>query len=418
MALSKERTIFRLPEPVFRPSVDGRGKLPHDLDFRSIPTQYGTHALHAYVAAINPPLARTLVESYVPVGGRVLDPFCGGGGVLIEAILADRRVVGGDVNPLACIVSRAKTKHVAEERLRSALQHVRESASRHVAEIEAPDDEPLAFWFKASSLRPLAALARAVGELSDEDCRNVYRCVLSATARDVMLTYRGEVRLRKLVGDDLKRFRPDVFPAFGRRAALAIQRVSELPEGAAAEVEYFSARQLPFKDDAFTAIVCSPPYADDKNGVGYFQFSRYMLRWLGLTRVEIDAFRRAFLGLAKRDAPETEMPPSPTLHRLLEHVAQRSRLHHAEAQVFYSDYYDSIREMIRVAAERVVIVIGDRVLSRTGFNNGAITTELFEAAGAELEEYRVRTIGKKRIKDLGGDGGGTSREHVLVFKTS
>src|SRR2546425_10712573 len=54
----------------------------HDLNFNGVETQHATHSIHPYVAAINPPLAASLISHYVPEGEVMLDPFCGGGGVL------------------------------------------------------------------------------------------------------------------------------------------------------------------------------------------------------------------------------------------------------------------------------------------------------------------------------------------------
>ena len=47
---------------------------------------------------LHPKLARALVNlSRIPNGGRVLDPFCGTGGILIEAGLMGMRVAGSDI---------------------------------------------------------------------------------------------------------------------------------------------------------------------------------------------------------------------------------------------------------------------------------------------------------------------------------
>src|SRR5438132_9386158 len=88
----------------------------HDLNFNGVETQHATHSVHPYVAAINPPLAASLIQHYVPKGELILDPFCGGGGVLIEAILCNRSVIGCDINPLAVLMSKAKTTYLPSSR--------------------------------------------------------------------------------------------------------------------------------------------------------------------------------------------------------------------------------------------------------------------------------------------------------------
>jgi tRNA (guanine10-N2)-dimethyltransferase len=69
---------------------------------------------------LHPKLARSLVNlSRVPNGGRVLDPFCGTGGILIEAGLMGMRVAGSDIDWTMVEGARQNLGHygIAEARL-------------------------------------------------------------------------------------------------------------------------------------------------------------------------------------------------------------------------------------------------------------------------------------------------------------
>jgi hypothetical protein len=231
-----------------------------------------------------------------------------------------------------------------------------------------------------------------------------------------MLTYRGEVRLRKLQGKDLKNFRPDPFGIFTERTKLAVQQVPNLPKNHIAKIEIADAKNLPVKDEEYHSIICSPPYADDTNGVGYFQFSRYMLEWLGMSPAIIDQHKKHFLGGVQKNK---DLPPSMTLYVATSNVKMRSTKHYNDAVGFYADYYQTLIEMKRVVTNWIIIVIGNRVLSRTLFDNANITLELFNSiGGVKFVDYYSRGIRKKRIPNLGADGGGISVEHILVFKKS
>lgn len=417
MPISKIRTIDKIPGPDLSHmiSIDRNRLLSGvDLDFNGIETQHSTHAIHPYVAAINPPLARTLVETYVPPGGSVLDPFCGGGGVLVETLLSGRSAAGLDINPLAWMISSAKTTHMPYARLRSAYVDIQTTAASLPSPQSIPTDPNLSYWFTLKSIEALSVLSQAVQQITDPDMEKVFQTVLSATTRDVMLTYRGEVRLRRLKPKDLERFKPDVFVSFGKRAELAIQRISDLPEGSRTDVHLANAKSISYADDSFDAVICSPPYADDTNGVGYFQFSKYMLLWLGWSNEMIADYKRQFLGgNHRKDA--VEPPPSATLVDALRVIRSRSDNHASVVAKFYRDYLASLQEMFRVSRQWVIIVIGNRIISRTAVDNGQITFELCESIG-ELHDYYTRSIRKKRIKDLGGDGGGTTGEHILIFR--
>ena len=64
-----------------------------------------THGFHVYLARMHPRIARELVAAYTEPGDVVLDPFCGSGTVLVEALVAGCRAQGVDLNPYALRVS-------------------------------------------------------------------------------------------------------------------------------------------------------------------------------------------------------------------------------------------------------------------------------------------------------------------------
>lgn len=68
------------------------------IDRRAFEKRKVTERSFFFPISLHPRLARVLVNlSRVPEGGTLLDPFCGTGGVLLEAGLVGARLVGGDV---------------------------------------------------------------------------------------------------------------------------------------------------------------------------------------------------------------------------------------------------------------------------------------------------------------------------------
>ena len=72
--------------------------------------------------------------------------------------------------------------------------------------------------------------------------------------------------------------------------------------------------------------------------------------------------------------------------------------------------------MSRVIRKNIIIVIGNRVLSRTQFDNAQITVDFFKNIGIDLKHHYTRELRKKRIANMGGDGGGIAKEHILIFE--
>ncbi|CAN0561693.1 unnamed protein product, partial [Ectocarpus sp. 12 AP-2014] len=95
-----------------------------------------THAFFPYPAGMQPSTAHHLLET-VLTGRSVLDPFVGGGTVIVEALRAGRLGVGSDVSPLSLFVSRGRTWIASDselEELREAVRSVCEAAAAKLGE--------------------------------------------------------------------------------------------------------------------------------------------------------------------------------------------------------------------------------------------------------------------------------------------
>ncbi len=66
------------------------------------------HSLCSYQGKLKPAIAHHLVETFVPSGGVLFDPFCGVGTIPFEGALNARRSFGMDISSMAYFVSQAK----------------------------------------------------------------------------------------------------------------------------------------------------------------------------------------------------------------------------------------------------------------------------------------------------------------------
>src|SRR4051812_48600424 len=76
-------------------AIDVAPNMDEDADDRA-----HVHGFHPYPARAHPTTARRLIEDLSPDDGIVLDPFCGSGTILVEAMLAGRSAIGSDLNPV------------------------------------------------------------------------------------------------------------------------------------------------------------------------------------------------------------------------------------------------------------------------------------------------------------------------------
>lgn len=262
------------------------------------PARDHVHGFHSYPARMHPITAARLVEALCKPGGRVFDPFYGSGTVLVEAMLLDRRAVGGDLNPLAVLLARRKTT----PRVPAELDHlVRQAAAcaefadgRRKAKAGASkrflkEDVDL---FEPHVLLELDSLRLAVFNRTHDPAFPDLQLILSSIL--VKLSKKrgdtatgGPAPKRTAAGFAAKLFARKA-EELARRLAVFAQRLPRpVPEVLIAQADATSANPSPGPVDA---VVTSPPYAATYD---YSAQHALRLRWLGM---EEEGFVRGEFG--------------------------------------------------------------------------------------------------------------------------
>ena len=73
-------------------------------------TSGATHHFYHYPARFAPEVARTVIDLFSRPDDWVMDPFMGGGTSMVEGLMMGRRMIGSDLNALACFVSSVRTQ--------------------------------------------------------------------------------------------------------------------------------------------------------------------------------------------------------------------------------------------------------------------------------------------------------------------
>ena len=101
--------------PHWRSAWDSCKKsLPHQkAPFTKRNWGHAWHSLCSYPGKLKPAIAHHLVQTFVPQGGRVLDPFAGVGTIPFEAALSDKLAYGFEISPAAFAIASAKLQRPA-----------------------------------------------------------------------------------------------------------------------------------------------------------------------------------------------------------------------------------------------------------------------------------------------------------------
>ncbi len=82
------------------------------------------YSFHKYWARKPANVIKEHIEHYTKPGDLVLDPFCGSGVSVIEALVANRRAIGIDVNPLAVHLVKTTINGAPKEKLEAGLEEL------------------------------------------------------------------------------------------------------------------------------------------------------------------------------------------------------------------------------------------------------------------------------------------------------
>jgi len=261
------------------------------------------HGFHAYPARLHPVTAQRLVKGLSRPGDRVLDPFCGSGTVLVEALLEGRSPSGLDANPLAVMLTTYKLQRANQEDLGSLLAAARavaESADARRMRRAGPSRRyPVsqARQFDPHVLLELDGLRAGIEEVKAAQTRKGLLLVLSSIANKVSRqesdTSNRQSQRRWASGFVIQFFVKKAEELAKRQAQFGARLAERGRE--TSTVKLGDARHLPFENAAFAAVITSPPYP----GVyDYVEHHRLRLQWLGLdvnylAKHEIGARRQA-----------------------------------------------------------------------------------------------------------------------------
>lgn len=112
------------------------------------------HRIMSRVGGFPASLARYFIAAYSRPSEIVLDPFCGKGTALLEAVIMGRMAIGGDIAPDAVIVSRAKCSPLSIAKAINYIQNL--SFDSDVTFSSVPKD--VALFFSKKTLKQILSM--------------------------------------------------------------------------------------------------------------------------------------------------------------------------------------------------------------------------------------------------------------------
>ncbi len=239
----------------------------------------GTHGFHTWPAGLHPDAAAELIK-LVP-GDSVLDPFCGGGTVMVEARIAGRKAFGRDLSQIATRIARVRAASPDEEQLtamRSAARKMTDIAREATEVPPEPILTAIRQWYAKHAAIELESLRTQIAA-ADPSVRSMLEIIFSSIL--IKTSWRkSDTSAQRETHDRQPGTTAFLFHKKARELGRRMAALRALvPEGTPpADIAQGDARRLALPQ-AVDAVVTSPPYPSTYD---YLPLQHLRRVWLGL----------------------------------------------------------------------------------------------------------------------------------------
>ncbi len=362
---------------------------------------YLTHGIHKFPAKFFPELPRYLIRKYSEEGDHVLDPMCGSGTTLLEAMLNNRIGIGIDIDPIARLISKVKTTPIDSELLESesdALNTmIQELATSETYRPIIPDFNYRDNWFRPFVLNEIGIIRDSIDSVISQqiEINDFFKVVLSSIIRDVSnadphctrTVLRKKVVKRIDPGDTISRFtqalsrQQIVMDEFTSIAKTLNKGHVLLPDG--------NAIRTGLENDSMDLVVTSPPYINAVDYPRTHQLEMYWLRLLG--DGPLSHVKRKYIGtetVYKDEYENLRESGYETLDLILEQIYAKDPRRSFIVFKFFEDMKQQLSEMFQVLKPggRYCVAIGNNLIRGVEVRSDEILSEIATSSvGFELE---------------------------------
>lgn len=247
-------------------------------------TTYYTHGIHSYSAKYIPQLPQRIILQHTTEKNMVLDPFCGSGTTLLECALLGRKSIGIDSNPIATLISRAKTQSLNSDEIDKAkkILEITQRTSRFIGcDNEVPSIPKISHWFQDNVINELAWIKSLIKEATSNRLKDFLFCIFSSIIVSVS-NQESETRyaaINKNVPDNY------TIERFSKKLKQELENIRDLSSIKAAQnnapiiytedARYIDEQKLP--ENSIDLIITSPPYP---NSYDYYLYHKFRMYWL------------------------------------------------------------------------------------------------------------------------------------------
>ena len=336
-------------------------------------TTYFTHGFHPYPAKYTPQLVSKYLNFFCKQGNTILDPFCGSGTTIVEGAINGINSVGIDLNPIAYIISKAKSniyKNTDIQLVDEIIQQIRTYNTDTFHNTFIPDFPNRSHWFQDNVCVELANLKSKILSVENNNVKDLLLCAFSKIIVRVS-NQDSEVRYTAK-----NKNHPDgtVYNLFIETLLNYVETLKSNKYSILAKTEIFNGDSLlelkQFADNHFDFVMTSPPYI---NTFDYYLYHKLRMFWLDYDH---------------RPVRKNE-------------IGNHHRIDTKDFITAKKEYVDSMSkimdELSRVSkpASNFVMIIGDGIVDGITIDMSRVIAEICQNG-----HYKIRSVDSVNLSDV------------------
>lgn len=399
------------------------------INFKNICSDYArdyyTNLIHSYPAKMYGPIAQSLMYLYAKKGDTILDPFCGTGTVLMQAKLYGMNSIGYDINPLACLISRAKTTTLRIKGLRKSADELFASIDCKT-EISTPSFSKIDFWFDKDNKRDLARILSKIKEVANKKYRTFFMVCFSSIIRKASNAdpeIKPPVRTKRMLELRKNGESVNVIEEFKDMVEANIKRLEKFckdcDKKTTARVIRKDIRDVIMPKNSVDLVITSPPYIGSQK---YIRSTRLELLWLNLANN--GALRDLDINTigAERISAEDIKIEKLNIQRADDLIGKIEKVDRKRAYMVFKYFSDIERcaQILKRALKKnkcLIFVVGDNTVRKVHVPTHKIISDILIRNGFKMDKIlkdkiKYRGFMKKRNQTAGI----IDYEWILIFK--
>lgn len=364
---------------------------------------YLTHGYHRYPAKFIPQLVKKLIEEYTTIDDTIADVFAGCGTSLVEAKVHGRKSVGVDVNPVAQLITKAKTTAIAPLKLEQHCNFLINSIGDFDIEKTYVCDKHarIDYWFRKEEKSKIAFLYKLVEKIEDEELKIFSFCALSnilkTCSKWLQSSTKPQIDKDKKIEDPFKAFKSQLKKMQSQNLEFYNELSKKSYLATECEIKLADARYTEIKDESIGTIITSPPYVTSYEYADIHQLTGYWFDYFE----DLSEFRKKFIGTFYSNNSDSNMD-IPTAKKIITQLKKVNPRIAQEVANYFCDMLKVAKEMNRILRKegKVCLVIGNTKLRGVKIKSAEVFAEMLESNGFEISDVIIREIPNKLLPTI------------------